>query len=305
MNSESVTETRKIITFYLKRRSVHYEILKEEQKCHILFWTFCHAVFLNSGGATPKKSNVVDEVVLFCSQTSCSFFFFLEAKREHIHLTKSKLAPLQRRSVLDDLVLSLKSLKSSCEFHIPFKRRMINFWMTFWSIISELNKTVLLSLKGKHLKCFFLKRRSVRFHTLKGRTTNVKFCVGFIFSYPLETKRKNVGVGKTACFEFEKLLFFPFYFPKARLRCWFEFKGRCYFFWMVFWLIIFDFRLCYRKKNIWELVWERSLLFILNDDQVHSTFLQEEPITSSFVLRDFAINHLCIRALSHVKRKIM
>ena len=74
---------------------------------------------------------------------------------------------------------------------------------------------------------------------------------------------------------------------------------------MVFWLIIFDFRLCYRKKNIWELVWERSLLFILNDDQVHSTFLQEEPITSSFVLRDFAINHLCIRALSHVKRKIM
>ena len=64
---------------------------------------------------------------------------------------------------------------------------------------------------------------------------------------------------------------------------------------MVFWLIIFAFRLCYRKKNIWELVWERSLLFILNDDQVHSTFLQEEPITSSFVLRDFAINHLCIR----------
>ena len=134
-----------ILTFYLKRRSVHYEILKEEQKSHILFWTFCHAVFLNSGGATPKKSNVVDEVVLFCSQTSCSFFFFLEAKREHIHVTKSKLAPLQRRSVLDDLVLSLKSLKTSCEFHIPrarircwaeFKRTMINFWMTFWSIIS-------------------------------------------------------------------------------------------------------------------------------------------------------------------------
>ena len=149
MNPESVTETRQIITFYLKRRSVHYEILKEEQKCHILFWTFRHAVFLNSGDATPKKSNVVDEVVLFCSQTSCWFFFFLEAKREHIHVTKSKLAPLQRRSVLDDLVLSLKSLKSSCEFHIPFKRRMINFWMTFWSIISELTKTVLLSLKGK------------------------------------------------------------------------------------------------------------------------------------------------------------
>ena len=155
-----------ILTFYLKRRSVHYEILKEEQKCHILFWTFCHSVFLNSDGVTPEKSNVVDEVVLSCSKRSCSFFFFLEAKREHIHVTKSKLAPLQRRSVLDDLVLSLKSLKSSCEFHIPrerirrwaeFKRRMINLWMTFWSIISELTKTVLLSLKGKHLKnVFFL-----------------------------------------------------------------------------------------------------------------------------------------------------
>ena len=37
---------------------------------------------------------------------------FFEAKREHIQVTKSKLAPLQRRSVLDDLVLSLKSLKT-------------------------------------------------------------------------------------------------------------------------------------------------------------------------------------------------
>ena len=88
--------------------------------------------------------------------------FFFEAKREHIQVTKSKLAPLQRRSVLDDLVLSLKSLKSSFLFHIPrvrirywaeFKRRMINFWITFWSIISEFTKTVL--LKGKYLKNIF------------------------------------------------------------------------------------------------------------------------------------------------------
>ena len=87
---------------------------------------------------------------------------FFEAKREHIQVTKSKSAPLQRRSVLDDLVLSLKSVKSPCLFHIPrarircwaeFKRRMINFWITFWSIISELTKTVL--LKGKYLKNIF------------------------------------------------------------------------------------------------------------------------------------------------------
>ena len=186
----SVTETRKIMTFHLKRRSVHYEILKEEQKCHILFWTFCHAVFLNSGGATPKKSNVVDEVVLFCSQTSCSFFFFLEAKREHIHVTKSKLAPLQRRSVLDDLVLSLKSLKSSCEFHIPFKRRMINFWMTFWSIISELTKTVLLLLKGKHLKFFFLNDAQFLSTLLKKELQMSNFVLALFFHTLLKPKEK-------------------------------------------------------------------------------------------------------------------
>ena len=189
-----------ILTFYLKRRSVHYEILKEEQKCHILFWTFCHSVFLNSDGVTPEKSNVVDEVVLSCSKRSCSFFFFLEAKREHIHVTKSKLAPLQRRSVLDDLVLSLKSLKSSCEFHIPrerirrwaeFKRRMINLWMTFWSIISELTKTVLLSLKGKHLKNVFFLNDAQNIYQLVRRP----------------------------CFKFEKLMFCLFYIPRVRMGC--------------------------------------------------------------------------------------
>ena len=57
----------------------------------------------------------------------------------------------------------------------------------------------------------------------------------------------------------------------------------------IFWLIIFDFRQSYRKKNIWELVRERLLLFILNDDQVHTTFLKE-PITSNLTLRDVDLN---------------
>ena len=72
-----------------------------------------------------------------------------------------------------------------------------------------------------------------------------------------------------------------------------------------FWMAIFDIRQCYRRKNISELVWERSLLFILNNDQVHSTFLNEQPITSNFVLRVFAIDYLWTRALSHLKRAML
>ena len=186
MNSESVTESRKVITFYLKRRSVHYEILKEEQKCHILFWTFCHAVFLNSAGTTPEKSNVVDEVVSSCSKTSCSFFFLFGS---------------QKRKVLDDLVLSLKSLKSSCEFHIPrarircwaeFKKRMINFWMTFWSIISELTNTVLLSLKGKHLKNVFFLNDSQFLSTLLKEELQMSNYVLTLFFHTFLKPKENM-----------------------------------------------------------------------------------------------------------------
>ena len=116
----------------------------------------------------------------------------------------------------------------------------------FWTYYDRVTVTERKTFK----KCFFLKRRSVPFHTLKGRTTNVKFCVGFIFSYPLETKREHVRVGKTACFEFEKLFFFPFYIPKARLRCWFEFKERCYFFgWYFGWLYLTSDRVTERRTS--------------------------------------------------------
>ena len=77
------------------------------------------------------------------------------------------------------------------------------------------------------------------------------------------------------------------------------------FFWMIFWMAIFDIRQCYRRKNISELVWERSLLFILNNDQVHSTFLNEQPITSNFVLRVFAIDYVWTRAVSHLERAML
>ena len=203
---------------------------------------------------------------------------FFEAKREHIQVTKSKSAPLQRRSVLDDLVLSLKSLKSPCLFHIPrarircwaeFKRRMINFWITFWSIISELTKTVL--LKGKYFKnIFFLKRRSFPFYPLKRRTPNVTFCVGL-----LKPKENMFELVRQPCFEFEKLLCLPLYIPWARMRCWFEFEREMVHFWTMFQSIIW--------KNTFEKQFEEHYL-ISNDTQFHSTFLTEEPQMSNYVL---------------------
>ena len=187
--------------------------------------------------------------------------FFFEAKREHTQVTKSKLAPLQRRSVLDDLVLSLKSLKSSCLFHIrkvrircwaEFKRRMINFWITFWLIISELTKTVL--LKGKSLKnIFFLKRRSCPFHTLKRRTTNVKFCVGL-----LKPKENMFELVRQPCFEFEKLLCFPLYIPRVRMRCWFEFEREMVHFWTMFQSIIWKKK--HLKNNLRSITWYQTTL---------------------------------------------
>ena len=46
------------------------------------------------------------------------------------------------------------------KYWAEFKRRLVNFWMMIWSIISQRTRTVL--LKGKHLKnIIFLKRRSV------------------------------------------------------------------------------------------------------------------------------------------------
>ena len=114
---------------------------------------------------------------------------------------KSKLAPLQRRSVLDDLVLSLKSLKSSCEFHIPrarirrwaeFKRRMINLCMTFWSIISELTTTVLLSLRGKHLKDVFFLNDAQFLSTLLKEELQMSNFVLALFFHPLLKPKENM-----------------------------------------------------------------------------------------------------------------
>ena len=199
--------------------------------------------------------------------------FFFEANREHIQVTKSKLAPLQRRSVLDDLVLSLKSLKSSCLFHIPranvrcwaeFKRRMINFWITFWSIISELTMTVL--LKGKYLKnIFFLKRRSFPFHTLKRRTTNVKFCVGL-----LKPKENMFELVKQPWFEFQKLLCCHYTFLEQEWDVDLNLKGKWYIFGRCF-------------SQLFEKQFEEHYL-ISNDTQFHSTILTEEPQMSNYVL---------------------
>ena len=219
--------------------------------------------------------------------------FFFEAKREHIQVTKSKLAPLQRRSVLDDLVLSLKSLKSSCPFHIPrarircwaeFKRRMINFWITFWSIISELTNTVLLSLKGKYLKnIFFLKRRSFPFHTLKRRTTDVKFCVGL-----LKAKENMFELVRQPCFEFEKLLCFPLYIPRARMRCWFEFERVMVYFWTTF-----------QSKTIW------GALLDMKPHSVSFHILNRRTTHVKLCVVVFSIQYLSTKAVSHLKRGMM
>ena len=92
-NSYSFTERRKNITFYVKRRSVPSQHLKEEHKN-----------------------------VKFC--------------------------------------LRLFAMQYFSRYWAEFKRRMGNFWMMIWSIISQRTRTVL--LKGKHLKnIIFLKRRSV------------------------------------------------------------------------------------------------------------------------------------------------
>ena len=181
------------------------------------------------------------------------------------------MAPLQRRAVLDDLVLSLKSLKRSSLFHIPrakircwaeFKRRMINFWITFRAIISELTNTVL--LKGKYLKnIFFL-------NDAQFLSTNVKFRVDF-----LKPKENMFELVRQPCFEFEKLLCFPLYIPRARTRCWFEFERKMVHFWMMFQSIIW-------KKTL-EKQFEEHYL-ISNDTQFHSTFLTEEPQMSNYVL---------------------
>ena len=225
--------------------------------------------------------------------------FFFEAKREHTQVTKSKLAPLQRRSVLDDLVLSLKSLKSSCLFHIPrarircwaeFKRRMINFWITFWLIISELTKTVL--LKGKSLKnIFFLKRRSCPFHTLKRRTTNVKFCVGL-----LKPKENMFELVRQPCFEFEKLLCFPLYIPRVRMRCWFELKGKWYIFGRCFSQL-------FGKKNIWKTIWGALLDIKRHSLPFHNLNRRTTNVQLCVVV--FSIQYLSTKAVWHLKRGMM
>ena len=160
---------------------------------------------------------------------------------------------------------------------------MINFWITFWSIISELTKAVL--LKGKYLKnIFFLKQRSFPFHTLKRRPTDVKFCVGL-----LKPKENMFELVRQPCFKFEKLLCFPLYIPRTKMRCWFEFEREMVYFWMMFHSIIW-------KKKTFEKQFEERYL-ISNDTQFHSTFLTEEPHMSNFVLQYLAFSISQLRRL--------
>ena len=193
-----------------------------------------------------------------------------------------------------------------------FKRKMVNFWMMFWSIISKLTKTVL--LKGKHLKNIFL--NDVQFHKCQILSWStwkkdwwrrrVFFSVQkwvvrsnwYMFSFGFKIVRRQ-------CFKFESRLCFlysAFLEQDSDVHLTLEEMA---FFWMIFWMAIFDIRQCYRRKNISELVWERSLLFILNNDQVHSKFLNEQPITSNFVLRVFAIDYVWTRAVSLLERAML
>ena len=57
--------------------------------------------------------------------------------------------------------LGLFATQYFSRYWAEFKRRMVNFWMMIWSIISQRSRTVL--LKGKHLKniIFLIKRHSV------------------------------------------------------------------------------------------------------------------------------------------------
>lgn len=111
-------------------------------------------------------------------------------------------------------------------------------------------------------KYIFLKRRSVPFHTLKRRTTNVKFCVDFL--KPKENMFELVG---QPCFEFEKLVCFPFYTPRAR-KIWI-WKGNGTF--------LDDVSVNYLKNQFEE------HYLISNDTQFHSTFLTEEAQMSNYV----------------------
>ena len=103
------------------------------------------------------------------------------------------------------------------KYWAEFKRRLVNFWMMIWSIISQRTRTVL--LKGKHLKnIIFLKRRSVpqmsnfvleEFLPFKNSWTPEKridedVVFSFLFKNELfvvlEAKREHIPVSATAMF---------------------------------------------------------------------------------------------------------
>ena len=109
---------------------------------------------------------------------------------------------------------------------------------------------------------------------------------------------------------------FSFGFKIVRRQC-FKFESRLCFLYSAFLEQDWDVHLTLEEMAFFWMLFEwlyltsdsvtkgRTLLFILNNDQVHSTFLNEQPITSNFVLRVFAIDYVWTRAVSLLERAML
>ena len=98
----------------------------------------------------------------YFDQLCLNSYKFTERRKNITFYLKRRSVPSRnfKRTKNVKFCLRLFAMQYFSRYWAEFKRRMVNFWMMIWSIVSQRTRTV--SLKGKHLKnIIFLKRRSV------------------------------------------------------------------------------------------------------------------------------------------------
>ena len=244
----------------------------EFKRKRVFFGCYFGQLYLNSVSVTERRTNIT---------------FYL--KRRSLSSRNFK------RTKNVKFCFALFAMQYFSRYWAEFKRWMVNFWMMFdqsllnllrpcywkediWKILFK-RRAVLQMSKIWVGGVYAIQDLSNKTGVTPGKKIDEDVVFSFLFKNELfvvleENIENMYQLVQRQCFKFEKqIMFCLFYILRARLRCSFEFRG--------------------------------SLLFILNDDQVHSTFLQEEPITSNFVLIVFAIDYLWTRAVSHLKRALL